>query len=90
MSPETISTGPAASSGSAVAMPPAVSSGSASRDQRMRTPNAAPSPSAAVELLGEVGVVDHDVAVPGARSASICQTISGLPPAGSSGLGRCR
>ena len=35
MSPDTISVGPDGSSGDAVAMPPAVSSGSGSRDQRI-------------------------------------------------------
>src|SRR5487761_2371752 len=87
MSPETISTGPGPSSGSAVATPPAVSSGSRSRDQRMRTPKAAPSPSAAISRSPPSATLMTMSVNPARARASICQTISGLPPARSRGLG---
>src|SRR5512135_2987877 len=87
MSPETISAGPGRSSGSAVATPPADSSGSLSADQRMRTPSAVPSPSAATNRSPRCATLMTISVNPARASASICQLISGLPPARSRGLG---
>ena len=87
MSPDTISVGPGGSSGDAVAMPPAVSSGSGSRDQRMRTPSRVPSPSDAISASAPCAALITRSAKPARASASICQTMSGLCPASSSGFG---
>src|SRR5690349_22285752 len=87
MSPDTISAAPGASSGDAVAMPPAVSSGSGSRDHAMRTPCALPSPSAATRRSAPCETLIAMSRKPARASASTCHTISALPPASSSGFG---
>src|SRR4051812_36983633 len=68
-------------------MPPAGSSGSGSTDQSMCTPNALPSPSAAVSSAARCAALMTTLWNPARTRASICHTMSGLPPARSNGFG---
>ena len=69
-------------------MPPATSSGSGSIDQWSDTPSARAVAERVDELVGEVRGVDRRCrGSPARASASICQTMSGLPPTSSSGFG---
>src|SRR5688572_3101304 len=87
MSPETMIAGPSGSSGIAVAIPPAVSRGSASRDQRTRTPYALPSPISSIMRSARCETLIATSRMPARARASSCHAISGLPPTRSSGLG---
>src|SRR5688572_6017709 len=87
MSPETMIAGPSGSSGIAVAIPPAVSRGSASRDQRTRTPYALPSPISSIMRSARCETLIATSRMPARASAASCHAISGLPPTRSSGLG---
>src|SRR5512146_1229206 len=83
----TISAMPGPSSGRAVAMPPATSSGSASREYRIEQPNAEPSPRRSTIISARCATFTIRSVKPAATRRSICQTMSGLPPTSSSGLG---
>src|SRR5574338_625406 len=87
ISPFTTMNGPAPSSGSASAMPPAVSSGSASCEYAIRAPYAPPSPSADSMRRPRCETLTTISLNPPRTSRSSNHTINGFPATGMRGLG---